>query len=318
MSCSFRAGSAVCCAPRQRTQRQRAPVTCGANHAHAGSADPGAAMPPLQQPARQRQQAPRLISPGRRAVLGLTAIALCSCCPLPRADAMQFSYGTQSGPAEWGGTCAAGSSQSPVNISSAAAQAAAEASAGAMQFNYRVLRGATVLNSGHGAQVGLPDARGILPVRIVHLQYCTKCTCARLKTVQGAQWASHPRSYSCPDCAALTRRNCNLMCHAAQQSYKKPCACLLTGQRTAGEHSPGRRPAVAAAAVPLPYAQRARGGWLARRHGGPPCAQEPGDRCEVMPIFFSKVERAVSSSGQRRHGGAPCAQAPGDRCEPIC
>lgn len=60
----------------------------------------------------------------------------------------------QEGQTHWGGACAAGSSQSPVDIPAARVAAALERpAAGALKFDYRALKGATVLNSGHGAQV---------------------------------------------------------------------------------------------------------------------------------------------------------------------
>lgn len=52
----------------------------------------------------------------------------------------------------WKGVCAAGAAQSPVNIP--ISELLRRPSAGTMNFDYTSLKDASVVNTGHGAQVG--------------------------------------------------------------------------------------------------------------------------------------------------------------------
>jgi carbonic anhydrase len=96
----------------------------------------------------------------RRAVLGdMAKMAACSCCMLalsPRgaaADGGHFDYGPQVGQMGWKGVCATGGMQSPVNIP--ISELLRRPSANTMVFDYTSLKDATVVNSGHGAQVNV-------------------------------------------------------------------------------------------------------------------------------------------------------------------
>lgn len=103
---------------------------------------------------------PQVITAGRRTMLGLGAMATCSCCqeamaaPSRPKPAAAWSYGQQDRPAAWKGMCAVGKMQSPVNIMLGEADAAAKAMPLAM--DYRVLKNASIKNTGHGTQINVP------------------------------------------------------------------------------------------------------------------------------------------------------------------
>lgn len=92
----------------------------------------------------------------RRATLSLAAgLAACPCCAdvaLASGNA-KFDYGTLSGPINWGGTCAAGTRQSPIDIPAKAVSASTK----------RMSSGAG--NQGPMCKPATLDPRGYKPVK---------------------------------------------------------------------------------------------------------------------------------------------------------
>lgn len=88
---------------------------------------------------------------GRRRLIskGLLAAVCCPLCSqLQTASAAEWSYGGPSGPTGWGGFCAFGRQQSPVDVPVKGAQLKMDA-LGKLHFNYSAAD-VTVVNTGHG------------------------------------------------------------------------------------------------------------------------------------------------------------------------
>jgi hypothetical protein len=88
---------------------------------------------------------------GRRRLLskGLLAAVCCPLCSqLQTASAAEWSYGGPSGPTGWGGFCAFGRQQSPVDVPVKGSQLKMDA-LGKLHFNYSAAD-VTVVNTGHG------------------------------------------------------------------------------------------------------------------------------------------------------------------------
>eukprot|EP00897_Mesotaenium_endlicherianum_P005209 jgi/Mesen1/4716/ME000241S03756 len=104
----------------------------------------------------------------RRLFAAASAIASCSCslCPTlgeARADSGIWGYGEYSGPPEWGGVCAVGETQSPINIPLEGALFGVD-TLGPLDFTYESSR-PSFLNGGHGTmQVSFPGGRNFLDI----------------------------------------------------------------------------------------------------------------------------------------------------------
>ena len=125
MACSLRPPRiSSCCLFRANTVRRMAPalrIACKASKEAARPASLEELKQHSQPGASQHHTAPqtRLISPSRRTVLGMTALAMCACCrdalaaPSQPSAGAGYTYGVQDGPEGWGGTCATGAPLPP-------------------------------------------------------------------------------------------------------------------------------------------------------------------------------------------------------------
>lgn len=128
MACSLRPPRiSSCCLFRANTVRRMAPAFRLACKASKEAAYPASSEEPrqLSQPGASQHHAasqPRLISPSRRTVLGMTALAMCACCrdalaaPSQPSAGAGYTYGLQDGPEGWGGTCATGTPPRPAGL----------------------------------------------------------------------------------------------------------------------------------------------------------------------------------------------------------
>ncbi|KAK9838365.1 hypothetical protein WJX81_007322 [Elliptochloris bilobata] len=104
--------------------------------------------------AAKRAAAPQVASAVQRSALlrsALVGFVACPCCArLAAASETTWGYTDAEGPRSWGGTCASGSRQSPVDLPARAPPGAGHGPLGQLHMDYARGAQASVLNTGHG------------------------------------------------------------------------------------------------------------------------------------------------------------------------